>query len=206
MAHGILFIISAPSGAGKTSLVKALRESLPDLAVSVSHTTRAQRPGELDGRDYFFVQQTDFESMIAAGEFIEHANVFDNWYGTSRKSIETLLSSGSDVILEIDWQGARQVRALMPQSRSIFILPPSLGELELRLSRRGQDEADTIARRMRDAISEMSHYAEYDYVVINDAFEHAIADMVAIIRACHCQRGMVSPERDSLIRALLSQA
>lgn len=205
MAHGILFIISAPSGAGKTSLVKALRESLPDLAVSVSHTTRAQRPGELDGRDYFFVQQTDFESMIAAGEFIEHANVFDNWYGTSRKSIESLLLSGSDVILEIDWQGARQVRALMPQSRSIFILPPSLGELELRLSRRGQDEANTIARRMRDAISEMSHYAEYDYVVINDAFEDAIADMVAIIRACHCLRGMVSPERDGLIRALLSQ-
>lgn len=205
MAHGILFIVSAPSGAGKTSLVKALRESLPELAVSVSHTTRAQRPGEIDGSDYFFVKQADFESMIAAGEFVEHANVFDNWYGTSRKSIETLLSSGSDVILEIDWQGARQVRALMPDSRSIFILPPSLDELELRLSRRGQDEANTIARRMRDAISEMSHHAEYDYVVINDNFAHAVVDMMAIVRSCHCQIDMVNREREDLIRALLSR-
>ena len=205
MAHGILFIVSAPSGAGKTSLVKALRESLPELAVSVSHTTRAQRPGEIDGSDYFFVKQADFESMIAAGEFVEYANVFDNWYGTSRKSIESLLSSGSDVILEIDWQGARQVRALMPDSRSIFILPPSLDELELRLSRRGQDEANTIARRMRDAISEMSHHAEYDYVVINDNFAHAVGDMMAIVRSCHCQIDMVNREREDLIRALLSR-
>ena len=183
MSQGTLFVVSAPSGSGKTSLVKALRDSVDGFTVSVSHTTRAQRPGEQHGRDYFFVERSEFERMIEAGEFLEHARVFDNHYGTARSTVEAALEQGRDVLLEIDWQGARQVRALMPGCLSIFILPPSRKALQERLTTRGQDDHETIARRMRDAMSEMSHYGEYDYLVVNDDFEHALADLKSIVAA-----------------------
>jgi len=181
-ASGTLYIISAPSGAGKSSLLRALLESgrVAGVEISVSHTTRAARPGEVDGVDYHFVDIPAFEAMVAADDFIEHARVFDNCYGTSRAAVETRLASGVDVILEIDWQGARRVRELLPAAVSIFILPPTRAALEARLTGRGQDDAAVIARRMRDAVSEMSHYGEYDYLVINDDFQQAVDDLVAI--------------------------
>jgi len=181
-ASGTLYIISAPSGAGKSSLLRALLESgrVDGVEVSVSHTTRAARPGEVDGVDYHFVDMPAFEAMVAADDFLEHARVFDNCYGTSRAAVETRLASGVDVILEIDWQGARRVRELLPAAVSIFILPPTRAALEVRLTDRGQDDAAVIARRMRDAVSEMSHYGEYDYLVINDDFQQAVNDLVAI--------------------------
>jgi guanylate kinase len=183
MNKGTLFVVSAPSGAGKTSLVKALRESLSGLAFSVSHTTRPQRPGEVHGQDYFFIDRAEFERMVTAGEFLEHAKVFDNRYGTARRSIEATLGQGQDIVLEIDWQGARQIREILPDCVSIFILPPSRTTLEDRLTARGQDDAATIARRMRDAISEMAHYDEYDYLVVNDDFQQALAELRSIVVA-----------------------
>ena len=181
---GTLYIVSAPSGAGKSSLLRALLESAgDDLAVSVSHTTRASRPGEVDGKDYHFVDVETFRAMAAAGAFLEHAQVFDNFYGTSREAVEAQLAGGQDVILEIDWQGARLVRELMPQAVSIFILPPSRAALGERLRDRGQDDATVIERRMRDAVSEMSHYDEYDYLVINDVFATALEELAAIMRS-----------------------
>ncbi len=180
---GTLYIFSAPSGAGKTSLVKALLEKVENIGVSVSHTTRAMRPGEVDGKDYHFVDSTDFHDMIDAGVFLEHAQVFDNFYGTSRLSVEQQLSAGQDVILEIDWQGARQIRKLFPDSQSIFILPPSKQELEQRLKGRGQDDETVINRRMRDAVNEMSHYAEFDYLVVNDDFDTALNQLCCIFVA-----------------------
>jgi guanylate kinase len=150
------------------------------VEISVSHTTRAARPGEVDGVDYHFVDMAAFEAMVAADDFLEHARVFDNCYGTSRSAVETRLAGGVDVILEIDWQGARRVRELLPAAVSIFILPPTRAALEARLTGRGQDDAAVIARRMRDAVSEMSHYGEYDYLVINDDFQQAVDDLVAI--------------------------
>lgn len=200
---GTLFIVSAPSGAGKTSLVRALRQAHSGLAVSVSHTTRAQRPGEEHGRDYFFVSQDEFARMIEAGEFLEHARVFDNFYGTARSTVEAALAGGKDVILEIDWQGARQIRTLMPGCRSIFVLPPSREALASRLSSRGQDDAETIARRMADAISEMSHYAEYDYVVINDVFAVALAELGAILTTRRLETSRQAATQSALIRGLL---
>jgi guanylate kinase len=177
-----LFTISAPSGAGKTSLVKALLEKrVESVAVCVSHSTRAIRSGEVDGKAYHFVSQEVFDGMVANDEFLEHAQVFDNCYGTARASVDTLLASGKHVILEIDWQGARQVKAKMPETVSIFILPPSREELERRLRDRGTDDETTIARRMRDADREMSHYHDAEYLVINDAFEQALFDLDAII-------------------------
>lgn len=201
--QGTLFIVSAPSGAGKTSLVKALREDCPGLAVSVSHTTRAQRPGEQHGRDYFFVDREAFGRMVEDGEFLEHARVFDNQYGTARSTVEAALARGEDVILEIDWQGARQIRELMPACRSIFVLPPSREALAERLSSRGQDDPATIARRMADAISEMSHYAEYDYLVINDDFQTALGELRAIIAASRLHTGRQSVRQQRLIDGLL---
>lgn len=183
MSKGTLFVVSAPSGAGKTSLVKALRAGLDGFTVSVSHTTRARRPGEEQGRDYFFVDRAEFERMIEAGAFLEHASVFDNRYGTACATVSAALEEGRDVLLEIDWQGARQVRTLMPDCVSVFILPPSLATLEERLTGRGQDDPETIARRMREAISEISHYGEYDYLVVNDKFEEALAELRAIVIA-----------------------
>ena len=200
---GTLFIVSAPSGAGKTSLVRALRQAHSGLAVSVSHTTRAQRPGEEHGRDYFFVSQDEFARMIEAGECLEHARVFDNFYGTARSTVEAALAGGKDVILEIDWQGARQIRTLMPGCRSIFVLPPSREALASRLSSRGQDDAETIARRMADAISEMSHYAEYDYVVINNVFAVALAELGAILTTRRLETSRQAATQSALIRGLL---
>jgi len=177
-----LFTISAPSGAGKTSLVKALLEKRADtVAVCVSHSTRAIRPGEVNGKAYHFVTLEQFRRMVDNEEFLEHAQVFDNFYGTARASVDALLASGKHVILEIDWQGARQVKAKIPETVSIFILPPSREELEQRLRLRGTDDERTISRRMRDADREMSHYHDAEYLVINDAFEQALFDLDAII-------------------------
>ncbi len=180
---GSLFIVAAPSGAGKTSLVKALVEKQDDVVLSVSHTTRPAREGEVDGKDYFFVSQEEFSTMRDAGAFLESATVFDNSYGTSSQAVYEQLQQGNDVILEIDWQGAEQVRRNFPDSTGIFILPPSRDALEQRLRGRGQDGDDVIARRMRDAENEMSHYVEFDYLIINDDFDVALNDLIAVITA-----------------------
>ena len=179
-SRGKLFVIAAPSGAGKTSLVRALMQLRPALRFSISYTTRQKRPNERDEHDYFFVDKPRFEAMVAAGEFLEHARVFDNYYGTSRAQVEQLLVAGQDVLLEIDWQGAQQVRAAMPECRSIFILPPSREALEQRLRGRATDSEEVIARRLRDSIADMSHWNEFDYVVINDDFERATSDLESI--------------------------
>jgi guanylate kinase len=176
-----LFVIAAPSGAGKTSLVNSLLSARPSLAVSVSHTTRKPRVTEVEGRDYHFVTPAQFHQLIAQNAFLEHAQVFDNFYGTGAAQVRAKLAAGSDVLLEIDWQGARQVRRAMPDSTSIFILPPSRAALEQRLRARRTDSAATIARRLADASSDMSHYKEFDYVVVNDQFERAAADLGAIL-------------------------
>ena len=182
MSIACLFTISAPSGAGKTSLVKALLERrAAAVTVCVSHSTRPMRPGEVNGDAYHFVSLARFNAMVDNGEFLEHAQVFDNFYGTARASVDKLLASGKHVILEIDWQGARQVKAKMPETVSIFILPPSRTELEQRLRARGTDDETTIERRMRDADREMSHYQDAEYLVINDRFEQALFDLDAII-------------------------
>ncbi len=184
MKKTCLFTVSAPSGAGKTSLIRALLEKRSgSVAVCVSHTTRAKRPGDVDGSDYHFVAREEFERMVAEDEFLEHAQVFDNWYGTARASVESLLDSGRHVILEIDWQGARQVKTKMPDTICIYILPPSRQELERRLRSRATDDESIIARRMADADREMSHYQDAEYLVVNEDFERALADLDAIIRA-----------------------
>ena len=181
---GVLFIVSSPSGGGKTSLVKALLESEPELRLSVSYTTRAPRPGEVDGRDYHFVALPRFQNMLEAGEFLESALIYGNRYGTSQKWIERELAEDRDVMLEIDWQGAQQVRRLMKQAVvSVFILPPSPEVLEARLKGRGQDTAETVARRLAAAREEMSHASEYDYVIINEDFSRAALDLRSIVRA-----------------------
>ena len=203
-APGTLYIFSAPSGAGKTSLVTALLKQTQNLVVSVSHTTRAMRPGEENGVHYHFVAIPAFEQMVADNVFLEHAKVFDNYYGTSQIAIEQQLAAGLDVILEIDWQGARQVRARMPQAVSVFILPPSREALESRLKGRGQDSDDIIARRMRDAISEMSHYGEYDFVVVNDDFEQALAELGAIVTTYRLGQARQKQVLAGLIQSLLA--
>ena len=201
---GILYIVSAPSGAGKTSLVKALLETTAGVTVSVSHTTRAPRPGEQDGVDYHFVGQDAFQAMAEHGEFLESARVFDNFYGTARASVERELILGRDVILEIDWQGARQVREMMPDSVSVFILPPSRQALRERLTRRGQDDEAIIERRMRDAQSEASHFDEYDYLIVNDDFDTALQELRAIFVAGQLRRDRQAERHRELIAALLS--
>ena len=178
---GTLYIVSAPSGAGKTSLLKALLEDAEGIGLSISHTTRDMRPGEQDGVHYHYVDEATFTQMIADGAFLEHARVFDNYYGTSQAAVMAQLASGQDVILEIDWQGAQQVRKLFPEAVGIFILPPSKSALRERLTDRGQDDTAIIDRRMRDAEAEMSHYLEFDYVVVNDDFDTALAELRAII-------------------------
>ena len=180
--RGSLFVIAAPSGAGKTSLVRRVRELDPALCFSVSHTTRKQRPTEVPGRDYHFVTVEQFNQLLAQKAFLEHAQVFDNFYGTGREQVEALRSAGHDVILEIDWQGAQQVRKAQPDCVSIFILPPSRRELELRLRNRKTDSEEVIARRLRDSIADMTHYSEFDRVVVNDDFETAAAQMLEIMR------------------------
>ena len=179
--HGSLFIIAAPSGGGKTSLVNALLEHDPRLVLSISHTTRAARPGETDGRHYHFVSEAEYQQMVNNGDFMEHARVFDHYYGTNRNSVALQLEQGRDVILEIDWQGARQVREVFPDCCLIFIIPPSLEILRKRLTSRRQDSAAVIHRRMRDAQAEISHWAEFDYLVVNDNFDAALEELLAII-------------------------
>ncbi len=178
---GRLIVLSAPSGAGKTSLVRALLERDPRLRVSVSYTTRPPRSGEADGEAYHFVSRPRFEAMIEADAFLEHARVFDNYYGTSAEQVRSLTAAGQDVLLEIDWQGAQQVRASMPECLSIFILPPSLAELERRLRGRSTDEESVIRRRLRDARDDMGHWQEFDYVVVNEDFDEALATLEAVL-------------------------
>jgi guanylate kinase len=202
MRSGELFIISAPSGAGKTTLVKRLVGSMPDLVFSVSHTTRPCRPGEVDGQDYHFVDRATFEEMAGRGEFLEYAEVFGNLYGTARSAVGQQMAAGKTVLLDIDWQGARKVREAMPGARSIFILPPSRRELERRLRDRGQDSDEVIARRMRDAAAEMSHHGEYDFIVVNDDLESALADLGAIVQNRPQQTRAVEVD----LRALVAQA
>ncbi|MCG6938755.1 MAG: guanylate kinase [Gammaproteobacteria bacterium] len=181
MAKGTLYVISAASGAGKTSLVSAVLKQVPGIVVSVSHTTRAPRPGEVDGVNYHFVDSNTFLAMVDTGDFFEYAMVFGNMYGTSRQHIQEQLLDGKDVILEIDWQGARQIRQQASDCKAIFILPPSIAALRERLTSRGQDDEEVINKRMREAVSEMSHYAEFEYLVINDDFDEARDNLAAII-------------------------
>ncbi|AMO70072.1 MAG: guanylate kinase [Zhongshania aliphaticivorans] len=203
-SQGTLYTISAPSGAGKTSLVAELLKRTPQLSVSVSHTTRPMRPGEEDGVNYHFISHEVFQQMLGETAFLEHAQVFDNFYGTSQKWVESELARGEDVILEIDWQGAQQVRRLMPETIAIFILPPSREALNQRLTGRGQDDDSVIQRRMDAAVAEMSHYVEGDYVVINDDFNTALADLEAIIRARRLQLDKQQDRHATLLSALLS--
>ncbi len=202
-AQGTLYIISAPSGAGKTSLVKALLEQDAKVRVSVSHTTRAPRDGEVDGVAYNFVSLAEFDQVIDAGQFLEYAEVFTNKYGTSKLWVEEQLAAGIDVILEIDWQGAQQVREKMPNALSIFILPPSRTELERRLTGRGTDSAEIIAGRMAQAESEMSHFGEFDYLVINDQFDDALNQLQAIFTANRLKMGVQTAVQKSLLEDLL---
>lgn len=203
MNKGNLYIIAAPSGAGKTSLVKKLISKLGNLVVSVSHTTRQSRPGEIDGKDYFFISVETFRQMQGENAFLECAQVFDNFYGTAQQTVEDNLTQGRDVILEIDWQGAQQVRKLIPDCISIFILPPSIKVLQQRLENRGKDNADIIARRMRDAVTEMSHYPEFDYLIVNDDFNVALEALKSIVVANRLKQARQSEELRSLLTNLL---
>ncbi|MFL6602854.1 MAG: guanylate kinase [Steroidobacteraceae bacterium] len=179
--RGRLFVIAAPSGAGKTSLVKALLQRKPELHVSISYTTRKMRPTEEDGREYHFISVADFQQLVDQGLLLEYAQVFDNHYGTGRRPVETELARGNNVVLEIDWQGAQQVRRALPECVTIFILPPSRQSLEERLRNRRTDSEEVIARRLRDAVGDMSHWNEFDYLVVNEDFEKAVDDLASII-------------------------
>lgn len=192
---GTLYTVSAPSGAGKTSLVNALIKRCPDLLVSVSHTTRPMRPGEKDGVNYHFVTENIFLAMLERTEFLEHARVFGNLYGTSGVWVTEQLQRGRDIILEIDWQGAQQVKRLLPQARAIFILPPSREDLQQRLNQRGQDDPDTIKTRMNVAVEEMSHYVESDFLVVNKDFDQALDELQSIVA---CQRLLTSRQQEVL--------
>jgi guanylate kinase len=192
---GHLYVIAAPSGAGKTSLVQALLAREPELALSVSHTTRKPRPTEQDGREYHFVSQEEFARLKAASAFLESAPVFDNFYGTSRAQLDAHRDAGRDVVLEIDWQGARQVRAACPECHSIFILPPSRQALRERLQARRTDAAEVIERRLRDAVGDMSHYDEFDAVIVNEVFERAVGDLQRIV---HGGAAEFAPGREAL--------
>lgn len=187
-APGQLYVFSAPSGAGKTSLARALMARIGGIGFSVSHTTRAPRPGEIEGRDYHFVGDEDFAAMVGRGEFLEHARVFERRYGTAAAAVDARLGAGEDVILDIDWQGLRQVRAARPEAVAVYILPPSVAALRDRLAGRGQDAGEEIERRMRQAVAEMVHYPEYDYLVFNDDFETAVGDLVSLVSAQRLRR------------------
>lgn len=201
--RGNLFILSAPSGAGKSSLITALLKKHADMKVSVSHTTRDPRPGEENAVHYHFVSADEFKALIAKDDFFEWAQVFDNYYGTSKQAIESQLDAGIDVFLDIDWQGAQQVREIMPSVQTIFILPPSKAELEQRLNNRGQDSAEVIAGRMAKAQSETSHYNEYDYVVVNDDFETALSNIETIVLAQRLTLNAQANRHHDLITNLL---
>jgi guanylate kinase len=203
-APGSLYVIAAPSGAGKTSLVKRLLETTSDIVVSVSHTTRPPRYGEREGVDYHFVDLDTFQALVQEGVFLEYAQVFDHWYGTSGHALRERLRTGVDVILEIDWQGSRQVCVRMPETRTIFILPPSLEALRQRLTNRGQDSEAVIERRMADAISQMSHYREFAYIVINEDFNEALEALRAIFIGNRQLREVQVLRRSELLSALLS--
>jgi len=205
MNKGILFVLSAASGAGKTSLVTALLEREPGLSLAVSFTTRAPRSGEQDGVHYHFVGPDWFQRMVAAGEFLEHAQVFGNRYGTAESTVRSQLEQGRDLVLEIDWQGARQVRTRFPQAVSIFILPPSAQVLEQRLRSRGLDSDQLIAGRMAEARAEMAHYAEYDCLVVNDRFDVALNDLVCLVRAERLRRPYSEPRLGALLAGLTGQ-
>jgi len=204
VTKGTLYVISAASGAGKTSLVNAMLQQLSNIEVSVSHTTRAPRAGEVDGVNYYFVGKIEFEEMVAAGEFFESASVFGNMYGTSKQHIEQQLLLGKDVILEIDWQGARQIRQLMPNCKSVYIAPPSISALRERLSNRGQDDDAVIDKRMQEAVDEMSHYVEFEYLVINDNFDEARDNLVAIINGNRMLFEFQSQKHAALLAELLA--
>lgn len=202
--NGTLFVISAPSGAGKTSLVKALIDSTPGISVSVSHTTRPKRPGEQDGVNYHFVSREAFEERLNQADFLEEAEVFGNRYGTSKTWVNEQLAQGTDVILEIDWQGAQQIRRLLPDSVGVFILPPSRTVLEQRLRGRGQDSEAVIAQRLAQATDEMSHHVEYQYLVINDDFDTALAELRAIVMAQRLKIDKQVVNHSGLLQSLLS--
>jgi len=203
MSVGQLILVSAPSGAGKTSLVEAMLKHDPRLVVSISHTTRPKRASESDGINYHFVDSQTFETMVSRGEFLEHARVFDHQYGTSKAQVDTLCAAGKNVILEIDWQGADQVRRQMPEATSIFILPPSVEVLRKRLVARGQDSTTVIARRLAEAKLEMSQAHRYQYIVINDDFEVALADILSILRAIRLTSTVQIANNDA-VKAILS--
>jgi len=203
MPPGRLYVVAAPSGAGKTSLVKALMEREPDIQFSVSYTTRRPRPNEIPGRDYHFVSEERFQEMVANHEFLEHAQVFDHCYGTGVRTVQEALSNGEQLLLEIDWQGARQVRSRIPEAISIFILPPSRAALEQRLKARSTDSAEVIQRRLRDAAEDLGHWREFDYVVINDQFEQAIEDLQAIVENRGGRLRAARPEVVQLSAALV---
>jgi guanylate kinase len=201
---GNLFIVSAPSGAGKTSLVNALLARMSGVQVSVSHTTRAQRPGEKDGVNYHFVAREQFQQLLDAGDFLESAEVFGNCYGTSQRWVRDTLATGVDVILEIDWQGAQQVRRLIPEAISVFVLPPSKATLEQRLTGRGQDDPQVIAGRMAEAVDEMSHFADADYLVVNDRFETALDEICAIVTAARLRLDSQQRRHGALLQSLFA--
>ncbi|PCN61215.1 guanylate kinase [Acinetobacter sp. YT-02] len=201
---GLLFVVSAASGTGKTSLVKALLERVNNLHVSVSHTTRGQRPGELDGVHYHFTQKQDFIDLVEQGGFIEYAEVFGNYYGTAQATVKEQLAKGHDVLLEIDWQGAQQVRNLFPESKQIFILPPSQFDLRERLSNRGTDAVEVIEHRLGCAVEDMQQYVNFDYVIINDDFNKALHDLEAVIIANRLVLAQQANRHQELIQKLIS--
>jgi guanylate kinase len=205
LRRGTLLVLSAPSGAGKTTLVKALLARDPSLRFSISYTTRPPRPGETDGRDYCFVDRARFQQMVSQEEFLEHAEVFGNCYGTSRTQVEVLRTGGHDVLLEIDWQGARQIRANAPDCRTVFILPPSVAELERRLRSRGTDSEAVIRRRLGQALDDMAHWAEFDFVIVNEILDEAVNGLIAILRGDSGLLASTAPVTAARARAILGR-
>jgi len=202
--EGTLFVVAAPSGAGKSTLVNALLEREPAISLSISHTTRPPRPGELYGRHYYFVEREAFEQQVAEGIFLEHAEVHGNLYGTSRNTVQELLAQGRDVLLEIDWQGAEQIRRSKPDCVGIFILPPSRAELERRLRGRGSDAPEVIERRLHNSRGEIAHAHEFDFILVNDVFEQALCDLQSIVQAVRLRSGLQWQRHEALIGELLA--